>query len=80
MTGAKGAYTNRNVDEVFVVTAFRWGEYLSYIGVEYDRRRKIISYEGAPIHLANATAGSRSYISSSVCWDLPKADHLEGAG
>ena len=59
MTGAKGAYptiaTNLDGDEVFVVTAYRWGEYLGYIDVEYDRRGKIVSYEGAPIHLTNAT-------------------------
>lgn len=38
------------------MTAYRWGEYLGYIDVEYDRRGKIVSYEGAPIHLTNATA------------------------
>ncbi len=29
---------------------------LGYIDVEFDRRGKIVSYEGAPIHLTNATA------------------------
>ncbi|KAF9032947.1 Metallo-dependent phosphatase [Panaeolus papilionaceus] len=60
MTGSKGAYptiaTNLDGDEVFVVTSYRWGEYLGYIDVEYDRRGKIVSYEGAPIHLTNTTA------------------------
>ncbi|PPQ73573.1 hypothetical protein CVT24_007459 [Panaeolus cyanescens] len=60
MTGSKGDYptiaTNLDGDEVFVVTSYRWGEYLGYIDVEYDRRGKIVSYEGAPIHLTNATA------------------------
>ncbi|KAF9446090.1 Metallo-dependent phosphatase [Macrolepiota fuliginosa MF-IS2] len=60
MTGAAGPYPtitkNLDGDEVFVVTAYKWGEYLGYIDVEYDRRGKIVSYEGAPIHLTNATA------------------------
>lgn len=60
MTGAKGPYptiaTNLDGDEVFVVTSYRWGEYLGYIDVEFDRKGKIVSYEGAPIHLTNATA------------------------
>ncbi|KAA8895490.1 5'-nucleotidase [Sphaerosporella brunnea] len=59
MAGAKGKYptieTNLDGDEVFIVQAFRWGEYLGYIDVEYDRWGKIVSYEGAPIHLTNAT-------------------------
>jgi 2',3'-cyclic-nucleotide 2'-phosphodiesterase (5'-nucleotidase family) len=60
MDGAKGKYptieTNLDGDEVFIVQAYRWGEYLGYIDVVYDCRGKIVSYEGAPIHLTNATA------------------------
>lgn len=59
MTGASGPYptivNNLDGDEVFVVTAYKWGEYLGYIDVEYDERGKIVAYEGAPIHLTNAT-------------------------
>ncbi|KAF5349541.1 hypothetical protein D9756_008780 [Leucocoprinus leucothites] len=60
MEGAAGPYPtiahNLDGDEVFVVTAYRWGEYLGYIDVEYDAQGKIVKYEGAPIHLTNATA------------------------
>jgi 2',3'-cyclic-nucleotide 2'-phosphodiesterase (5'-nucleotidase family) len=60
MTGAKGAYPTiaKNLDgeEVFVVTSYRWGEYVGYIDVEYDYKGRIVSYEGAPIHLTNTTA------------------------
>jgi len=56
---AKGKYptieTNVDGDEVFIVTSYRWGEYLGYIDVEYDTRGKIVAYEGAPIHLTNTT-------------------------
>ncbi|KAK4096012.1 Metallo-dependent phosphatase [Parathielavia hyrcaniae] len=58
--GAAGAYPtiveNKDGDEVFVVTAYRWGEYLGYIDVTYDAQGKILSYHGAPIHLTNTTA------------------------
>jgi len=60
IAGAAGPYptivNNPEGDEVFVVTAYRWGEYLGYIDVEYDAQGKIVTYEGAPIHLTNTTA------------------------
>ncbi|KAL2062348.1 hypothetical protein VTL71DRAFT_6614 [Oculimacula yallundae] len=59
-TGAAGAYptikTNKAGDEVFIVTATGWGEYLGYIDVTYDPSGKILAYHGAPIHLTNTTA------------------------
>jgi len=60
MAGAAGPYptiiNNLDGDEVFVVTAYRWGEYLGYIDVEYDCQGRIVTYEGAPIHLTNTTS------------------------
>ncbi|KAI2620929.1 Metallo-dependent phosphatase [Hypomontagnella submonticulosa] len=59
MDGAEGKYptiaTNKDGDEVFIVTAYRWGEYLGYIDVTYDPQGKILAYHGAPIHLTNTT-------------------------
>ncbi|KAI1171760.1 Metallo-dependent phosphatase [Nemania sp. FL0916] len=58
-TNVEGPYptieTNKDGDEVFIVTAYRWGEYLGYIDVTFDEARKILSYHGAPVHLTNAT-------------------------
>lgn len=58
--GAEGPYptiaTNVDGDDVFIVTAYRWGEYLGYIDVTYDPSGKILAYHGAPIHLTNTTA------------------------
>lgn len=58
--GSEGAYPtivqNKDGDEVFVVTAWRWGEHLGYIDVTYDADGKILAYHGAPIHLTNQTA------------------------
>lgn len=60
MTGSKGPYPtivkNLDGDDVFVVTSYRWGEYLGYIDVEFDCHGKIVKYEGAPIHLTNSTS------------------------
>ncbi|RYO84348.1 hypothetical protein DL766_002693 [Monosporascus sp. MC13-8B] len=59
MEDAEGPYptieNNRDGDEVFIVTAYRWGEYLGYIDVTYDAEGKILAYHGAPIHLTNTT-------------------------
>ncbi|KAK3312571.1 Metallo-dependent phosphatase-like protein [Apodospora peruviana] len=57
--GAEGPYptivNNKDGDEVFIVTAYRWGEYLGYIDVTYDADGKVLEYHGAPIHLTNTT-------------------------
>ncbi|RYP40860.1 hypothetical protein DL767_001341 [Monosporascus sp. MG133] len=59
MEDAEGPYPtieeNKDGDEVFIVTAYRWGEYLGYIDVTYDAEGKILAYHGAPIHLTNTT-------------------------
>jgi len=57
--GSAGPYPtiveNKDGHEVFVVTAWRWGEQLGYIDVVYDDDGKILAYHGAPIHLTNTT-------------------------
>ena len=59
MEDAEGKYPtivdNADGDEVFIVTAYRWGEYVGEIEVTYDSQGKIIAYHGAPIHLTNTT-------------------------
>ncbi|KAK6857819.1 hypothetical protein PG995_005518 [Apiospora arundinis] len=59
MKGAAGKYPtiekNKDGDEVFIVTAYRWGEYLGYIDVTYDAQGKVLAYHGAPVHLTNTT-------------------------
>ncbi|KAL1837218.1 hypothetical protein VTJ49DRAFT_4119 [Mycothermus thermophilus] len=58
--GAEGPYPtiveNKDGEEVFIVTAYRWGEYLGYIDVTYDDEGRILAYHGGPIHLTNTTA------------------------
>ncbi|KAG9252994.1 Metallo-dependent phosphatase-like protein [Emericellopsis atlantica] len=59
MEDAEGDYPtiveNKNGDEVFIVTSYRWGEYMGEINVLYDEEGYIMEYHGAPIHLTNTT-------------------------
>ncbi|KAG5642779.1 hypothetical protein DXG03_002124 [Asterophora parasitica] len=58
MEGALGKYPtiekNLDGDEVFIVTAWRYGVYLGYLDVEFNGR-KVASYTGGPILLDNTT-------------------------
>ncbi|KAG8952979.1 hypothetical protein FRC04_003431 [Tulasnella sp. 424] len=57
-TGAAGPYPtiveNLDGEEVFVVTASKWGQYLGKIDVAFDCEGKIVAYTGSPI-LMDAT-------------------------
>ena len=59
MEKAAGKYPtvvkNKDGEEVFVVTAYRWGEYLGYIDVTFDNDGKALEYHGGPIHMTNKT-------------------------
>lgn len=78
MPGAEGPYptiaTNRDGEEVFVVTAYRWGEYLGYIDVTYDSEGKILAYHGAPIHLTNQTEQEPELQAQIDAWRAPFAE------
>ncbi|KAH8665263.1 putative 5'-nucleotidase [Tricladium varicosporioides] len=73
--GAQGKYPtivkNKDGDEVFIVTAYRWGEYLGYIDVTYDKAGKILAYHGAPIHLDNKTAQDPALQAQIKAWRVP---------
>jgi len=73
--GAVGKYPtieeNLDGDEVFIVTAYRWGEYLGYIDVAYDNDGKIVGYSGAPIHLTNQTAQDPNLQKQITEWRKP---------
>ncbi|KAG8869127.1 hypothetical protein FRB97_001592, partial [Tulasnella sp. 331] len=47
---------NLDGDEVFIVTAKKWGQYLGKIDVAYDAQGKIVAYTGAPILMDNTIA------------------------
>ncbi|KAL4743807.1 Metallo-dependent phosphatase-like protein [Aspergillus similis] len=60
MDGAKGDYPtiveDLNGHEIFIVTAYRWGEYLGAIDLTFDDEGHALAYHGAPIHMDNSTS------------------------
>jgi 2',3'-cyclic-nucleotide 2'-phosphodiesterase (5'-nucleotidase family) len=75
MEKAKGKYPtiveNEDGDEVFIVTAYRWGEYVGYIDVTYDPQGKILAYNGAPIHITNTTEQDADLQKQIKAWRGP---------
>jgi 2',3'-cyclic-nucleotide 2'-phosphodiesterase (5'-nucleotidase family) len=75
MDGAAGPYptieTNLDDEEVFVVTAYRWGEYLGYIDVTFDQQGKIVEYAGGPVHLTNQTEQDAGLQAQILEWRKP---------
>lgn len=70
-----GAYptivNNKANEEVFVVTAYRWGEYLGYIDLVWDSNDRVVEYHGAPFHLDNTTAQDIELQHQIVGWRAP---------
>ncbi|CAK5263936.1 unnamed protein product [Mycena citricolor] len=75
MPNAAGPYptieTNLDGDEVYVITAYRYGEYLGYIDVQFDPHGKIAGYTGGPIHLTNQTAQDAELQADIKAWRIP---------
>ncbi|KAF5025093.1 hypothetical protein F66182_2794 [Fusarium sp. NRRL 66182] len=75
MDNAEGEYPtiaeNINGDEVFIVTAYRWGEYLGSIDLTFDKDGKALEYHGAPIHLTNTTEMDEDLQSKIESWRGP---------
>lgn len=71
-TGAAGPYPtiveNLDGEEVFVVTASKWGQYLGKIDVAYDRQGKIVAYTGSPILMDAAIPFSEPLQSQVLEW------------
>ncbi|KAI3397256.1 hypothetical protein diail_11055 [Diaporthe ilicicola] len=86
MTGSQGSYptiaNNPAGDEVFIVTAYRWGEYLGYIDLTYDAGGRVLEYRGAPVHLTNQTRQDPGLQAQVGAWRQPfqeYADEVVGA-
>ncbi|KAK1962101.1 5'-nucleotidase domain-containing protein [Colletotrichum sublineola] len=75
MEDAEGPYPtikkNKDGDDVFIVTAYRWGEYVGYIDVTYDAEGKILAYHGGPIHLTNTTEQDPELQAQIEAWRGP---------
>ncbi|GAB7360853.1 hypothetical protein MBLNU230_g0839t1 [Neophaeotheca triangularis] len=62
---------NLDGEDVFIVTAYRWGEYLGYIDVTYDPAGKILSYHGGPLLLDNSTSQDGDLQAQIESWRGP---------
>lgn len=51
--------------------SYRWGEYLGYMDLTFDKEGKIVSYQGAPIHLDNTTAQEPELQAEVDEWRVP---------
>ncbi|KAG5919669.1 hypothetical protein E4U42_006445 [Claviceps africana] len=75
MDKAQGEYPtivkDKSGQEVFVVTAYRWGEYIGSIELTFDKGGKALSYHGAPIHMDNATALDADLEKNITVWRGP---------
>lgn len=75
MEDAEGDYPtiveNLDGEEVFIVTAYRWGEYLGYIDVTYDPEGRVLEYHGGPIHLTNETEQDDDLQEQIEEWRVP---------
>lgn len=76
MDGAAGKYPtlaeNLNGDEVYIVTSYRWGEYLGSIELMFDAEGGgILGYRGAPIHLTNTTEQDKGLQAKVDDWRGP---------
>ncbi|KAF2732534.1 5`-nucleotidase protein-like protein [Polyplosphaeria fusca] len=75
MDDAEGEYptirNNKDGNEVFIVTAYRWGEYVGYIDVTYDEEGKVLAYHGAPIHITNTTEQDADLQAEIEDWAQP---------
>ncbi|KDQ21445.1 hypothetical protein BOTBODRAFT_99843 [Botryobasidium botryosum FD-172 SS1] len=75
MPGAAGPYPTiqKNLDgeDVFVVTAYRWGEYIGYLDIAFDPAGRIAAYTGGPIRLTNTTAQDPIMQAKVDAWRAP---------
>ncbi|KAF7330058.1 5'-nucleotidase protein-like protein [Mycena kentingensis (nom. inval.)] len=75
MAGAEGPYPtvvqNLDGDDVYVITDYRYGEYLGYIDVSFDGAGKVAAWSGGPIHLTNTTAQDTALQTQIENWRAP---------
>ena len=75
MKNAEGKYPtiveDQSGHEVFIVTAYRWGEYLGYIDVTFDKDGKALEYHGGPIHMDNSTKMDEDLEKQIKAWREP---------
>lgn len=63
---------NLDGEDVFVVTAWRWGQQLGQIEVEFEETTgKILSYTGSPINMTDAMPQNQTLQDEVLGWRQP---------
>jgi len=82
MEGAQGKYPtiveNLDGEEVFIVTAWRYGVYLGYIDLQFDSANRVVAYTGGPIHLTNTTKQDAELQKHIKEWRGPFEEYAAG--
>lgn len=75
MSDAEGKYPtivdDASGQEVFIVTAWRWGEFLGHIDLTFGDDGRALAYRGAPIHLTNTTEQDEELQAKIDEWSVP---------
>lgn len=75
MEKAEGKYPtiveDTSGNEVFIVTAYRWGEYLGSIDLTFGEDGRALKYHGAPIHMTNSTQLDKDLQEKIESWRGP---------
>ncbi|KAF7314948.1 Metallo-dependent phosphatase [Mycena indigotica] len=75
MAGAAGPYPtvvqNLDGEDVYILQAYRYGEYLGYIDIEFAPGGRVASWTGGPIHLTNTSVQDTSLQSQIKAWRAP---------
>ncbi|KAL2211783.1 Metallo-dependent phosphatase [Sarocladium strictum] len=75
MDDAEGKYPTIAEDlsgqEVFIVTAWRWGEFLGHIDLTFGDDGRALAYSGAPIHMTNTTEQDEDLQEKIDEWAVP---------
>jgi len=58
-------------EEVLVVTAYRWSEYLGALDVSFDKEGRVVNYTGALIHMTNTTTVDEKLQIQIREWAIP---------
>lgn len=80
---AEGPYptieTNLDGEEVFIVTAWRWGQVLGYIDVAFENSPggRVLEYSGGPIYMDNSTKQDPDLQEKVDTWRKPFDDYAK---
>ncbi|KAK2591709.1 hypothetical protein QQS21_010594 [Conoideocrella luteorostrata] len=84
MENAEGTYPtiekNLRGHEVFIVTAYRWGEYLGRIDVTFDPEGRPLAYHGSPEHMDKTVEQEKTLQDRITSWRYAFSQYMAQVG